>query len=142
MTAKFKAVISDPRNGTAVVAELEGAKAQALIGRSIDEIVDGTVLGLKQKKLLIRGGSDKDGIPLRPDVHGAAKKYVVLSGGPGFKPTRHGERRRKLLRGRTISEDTYQINMVAVEESKGDAPLPLKPASEEPKKGKKPRSVQ
>jgi small subunit ribosomal protein S6e len=51
---------------------------------------------------------------MRPDVQGGTKKYVVLSGGVGFKPRTFGERKRKLVRGRIITEETYQVNMVRV----------------------------
>jgi len=37
---------------------------------------------------------------------------VLLAGGVGFKPTAEGERRRKLVRGRMITDETYQLNMV------------------------------
>lgn len=111
--AKFKLIVSDPTTGKSAASEIEGARAQALVGRSLGEIVDGSALGIGQGKLLISGGCDKNGIPMRADVHGGAKKYIVLSAGPGFNPTRHGERRRKLVRGRTITDETYQINFTA-----------------------------
>jgi len=108
--AKFKLIVSDPSTGKSNASEIEGARAQALIGRSLGETIDGSPLGIAQSHLRITGGCDKNGIPMRPDVHGGVKKYIVLSSGPGFKPTRHGERRRKLIRGRTITDETYQIN--------------------------------
>ena len=121
--AKFKLIVSDPGTGKSTVSEIEGARAQALIGRTLGERMDGSPLGIAQSTLLITGGCDKNGIPMRADVHGGVKKYIVLSGGPGFKPTRHGERRRKLVRGRTITDETYQINFALT-----------KPVSEEEKK--------
>jgi len=108
--AKFKMIVSDPQTRKATVAELEGAKAQVLVGRSIGDIIDGSQIGFSGSKLKITGGCDKDGIPMRADVHGGGKKYVVLSGGVGFRPTRHGERRRKLVRGQMITDETYQVN--------------------------------
>jgi len=108
--AKFKLIVSDPATGKSSVSEIEGARAQALIGRALGQTMDGTPLGIAQSSLRITGGCDKNGIPMRADVHGGVKKYIVLSAGPGFKPTRHGERRRKLIRGRTITDETYQIN--------------------------------
>ncbi|MGA2784745.1 MAG: 30S ribosomal protein S6e [Candidatus Bathyarchaeia archaeon] len=108
--AKFKLIVSDPSTGKSSVSEVEGARAQALIGRSLGEVIDGSVLGITHGKALISGGCDKNGIPMRADVHGGAKKYIVLSSGPGFRSTRHGERRRKLIRGRIISDETFQIN--------------------------------
>ncbi len=110
IVAKFRMIVSDPHTGKATVAELEGSRAQVLVGRSIGDVVDGAQLGLSGSKLKITGGCDKDGIPMRADIHGGAKKYVVLSGGVGFRPTRSGERKRKLVRGRMITDETYQVN--------------------------------
>lgn len=112
IVAKFKMIVSDPQTRKATVAELEGSRAQGLVGRSIGDVIDGAQLGFSGSKLKITGGCDKDGIPMRADIHGGAKKYVVLSGGVGFRPTRSGERRRKLVRGRMITDETYQINTV------------------------------
>ena len=124
--AKFKLVVSSPETKKASVHELDGPKAQPFVGRTIRDVVDGSVIGMDKVKLLITGGSDKDGIPMRSDVHGSAKKYAILSGGVGFKPTTQGERRRKLVRGGMISDQTYQINIRVVKEE---------PAKVAPKKG-------
>jgi small subunit ribosomal protein S6e len=124
--AKFKLIISDPTTGKSSASEIEGSRAQALVGRSLGEIIDGSALGIGQGKFLISGGCDKNGIPLRADVHGGVKKYIVLSSGPGFRPRRHGERRRKLVRGRIISDETYQINFTA----KKEAEIEKKPTPE------------
>jgi small subunit ribosomal protein S6e len=116
--ARFKLIVSDPETGRSTAMELEGARAQALIGRGIGDLVDGSMIGISASKLLITGGCDKEGIPMRPDVHGAAKKYLVLAGGVGFKAKDSGERRRKLVRGRMITEETYQINAKIIKEPK------------------------
>ena len=126
--AKFKLIVSDPGTGKCVVNELEGARAQALIGRSLGEVIDGSALGIGGTAI-ISGGCDKNGIPMRFDVHGGAKKYIVLSSGPGFRPTKSGERRRKLVRGRTITDETYQINVT------------LRTVAETPKKISEPITV-
>jgi small subunit ribosomal protein S6e len=153
--AKFKMIVSDPQTRKATVAELEGAKAQVLIGRSIGEVIDGSQIGFSGSKLKITGGCDKDGIPMRADVHGGGKKYVVLSGGVGFRPTRLGERRRKLVRGQMVTDETYQVNTMVftgkVEpeekpppakepEMKVAPPLPRAPEAQprKPKPSKKP----
>lgn len=119
--AKFKLVVSNPETKKALVHELEGPKAQPFVGRAIGDVVDGSVVGMDKVKLLITGGSDKDGIPMRSDVHGSAKKYALLSSGVGFKPTSSGERRRKLVRGGMISDQTYQINIRVVKEEQAKA---------------------
>ena len=137
--AKFKLIVSDIATGKSTASEIEGARAQALIGRSLGEIIDGSPLGIAQSRLRITGGCDKNGIPMRGDVHGGVKKYIVLSSGPGFKATRHGERRRKLVRGRTITDETYQINFAISKEG-----LPVKkeavPAKPPAVQGKPPPS--
>ncbi len=110
--AKFQLIVSDPKSRTSKATVLEGPRAQALVGKSIGEEVDGKLLGIGNLKLRITGGTDKDGIPMRPDLQGTAKKRAILAGGVGYRPTNHGERRRTLLRGRTIAEDTFQVNSV------------------------------
>ena len=112
--AKFQLIVSDPKSKTSKAASLEGTKAQALVGKSIGEEVDGKLLGLGNMKLKITGGTDKDGVPMRHDIQGAARKRAILSGGVGFRPTAEGERQRKLVRGRVISEETIQVNSVVV----------------------------
>lgn len=119
--AKFKLIVSDPASGKSAASEIEGSRAQALIGRSLGETIDGSALGISPGKLLISGGCDKNGIPMRIDVHGGVKKYIVLSSGPGFRPRRHGERRRKLVRGRTITDETFQINLTAQKEAPSES---------------------
>lgn len=122
--AKFQLIVSDPKSKTSKAASLEGAKAQALVGKSIGEEVDGKLLGVGNVKLRITGGTDKDGVPMRFDIQGAARKRAILSGGVGYKPSDSGERQRKLLRGRVISEETLQVNSVIV----GGADAPVAPA--------------
>ena len=112
--AKFQLIVSDPKSKTSKAASLEGTKAQALVGKSIGEEVDGKLLGLGNVKLRITGGTDKDGVPMRFDIQGAARKRAMLSGGVGYMPLSDGERQRRLVRGRTISDDTLQINSVIV----------------------------
>lgn len=108
----MKVLVSDPKAGKVVTVELDAPKARPLVGRELGEEVDGSIFGMAGKKLKITGGSDKDGIPMLANIHGGAKKYVLLAGGVGFKPTAEGERRRKLVRGRMITDETYQLNMV------------------------------
>lgn len=125
--AKFQLIVSDPKSKTSKAASLEGTKAQALVGKSIGEEVDGKLLGVGNVKLRITGGTDKDGVPMRFDIQGAARKRAILSGGVGYKPSDSGERQRKLLRGRVISEETLQINSVII--SGADAPtMPVEAA--------------
>ncbi|MCD6514196.1 MAG: 30S ribosomal protein S6e [Candidatus Asgardarchaeum sp.] len=108
---EFKVVISDPKTGKSRQIEVKDEKARALIDKKIGDIIDGELIGVSGVKLQITGGSDIAGFPMRADIEGPIKKYILLSGGVGFRPRRKGERRRKLVRGNTISEDIVQINM-------------------------------
>lgn len=116
--AKFKIIISDPDTGKSKSVESEGTRAVPLIGRKLGDVVDGSVVGMAGYKLRITGGSDKDGFPMRPNVHGGVRTSVILTEGVGFHPSRGGERRRKTLRGKTITEDIIQINMKVLERPK------------------------
>jgi len=89
-------------------------EADQLIGLKIGDQFDGSLVGLSGYKLEIRGGSDNSGFPMLPTLPGPVKKKVLLSGPPGFHPREKGERRRKTVRGNTITHDTVQINTVIV----------------------------
>lgn len=117
----FKLVISDPEDGKAIQYELDDAKTNALVGKTVGEIVEGDVLGLPGYKLKITGGSDRSGFPIRPDVHGSGKKRVLIKGPPGFKSKRKGTAKRKTVRGRELNADISQVNMRI--EEKGSTPL-------------------
>ena len=88
---------------------------------------DASVVGLTGK-LKLTGGSDKSGVPMRNDIHGSARKYVLLSKGVGLQDAEKGERVRKLMRGNTVSEEIYQINC------KFDGELPVEAPTEEAEK--------
>ncbi len=129
--AKFKVIVSDPKAGTSKVVELEEARAVPFIGRKIGETVDGAVVDLPAHKLQIMGGSDRDGVPMRSNVHGGVRRNVVLSGGTGFNPQNKGERRRKAVRGNVITDEIVQINTKIIEKPKKSAESKTKQATQE-----------
>lgn len=94
---------------------LEEKRARSLIGLKIGDEIDAGLAGLKGK-LKITGGSDSSGFPMRPDIHGGAKVSVLLIGPPGFRPRKNGERRRKTVRGNTITPDIVQVNVKWIRE--------------------------
>jgi len=121
--ANFKLTISDIK-GKSLSKELKDSDANPLLGLQLGNETDATVVGLTGK-LKLTGGSDKSGVPMRSDVHGSARKRVLLSKGVGLNDTEHGVRVRKLIRGNTISEEVYQINC------KFDGELPVEAPTEE-----------
>ncbi len=116
--ARFKVIVADPETGLSKAMEVEGTRAVPLIGKRIGETIDGSVVGLAGHKLQITGGSDKDGFPMRPNIHGGVRVRAILSGGVGFHSEQQGERRRKTLRGNIITEEIIQINMKIIEKPK------------------------
>jgi small subunit ribosomal protein S6e len=128
-------IIADPDTGKSQKVEIEDAKMTPLIGRRIGEIIDGTIANLPGKKIQLMGGIDKDGIPMRTDVHGGMKTRIILSGGVGYKPSRRGERRRKTIRGNTVTAETIFLNFKRVGE-------PEKPAEEPKRKTRKAKEAE
>jgi len=107
--AQFKMVLSDPKTGKSEVHELKDANAQPLLGLKIGGILEGAAFGLNGK-FVITGGSDRAGFPMRGDVQGGGKNYILLTRGVGLKSDVEGGKKRKLVRGNTITEEIYQVN--------------------------------
>lgn len=112
--ADFKFVISDPKTKKSYSTVISQDRVPNLIGKKIGDKFDGAMLGLSGYELEITGGTDKDGFPMLPSIHGSARKRVILSSRPGFKPLIKGQRKRKTVRGNTISVDISQINTKVV----------------------------
>jgi len=120
---QFKLVVSDPKTGKAQAVEVKDENAPLFIGRRIGELVDATPVGIVGK-IVITGGSDRAGFPMRSDVLGGGKNYVLMTEGVGFKSRSGGTKKRKLVRGSTINEEIYQINARKSEEPSVPAASP------------------
>jgi small subunit ribosomal protein S6e len=118
--------------GKSVTKELKDNDGNPLLGLQIGNETDAAIVGLKGK-LKITGGSDKSGVPMRSDIHGAARKRVLLSKGVGLQDAEIGQRVRKLMRGNTISEEIYQLNCKYNGELPVEAPQETTEKSEEKK---------
>jgi len=112
----FKLVLSDPKSGKSEASEVKDAGAQFLVGRRIGEVIDAASIGLTGK-IMITGGSDRAGFPMRGDTLGGGKNYVLLTRGVGYRTKEEGAKKRKLVRGNTITEETYQVNAKRVDDS-------------------------
>ncbi|TFG17376.1 MAG: 30S ribosomal protein S6e [Promethearchaeota archaeon] len=106
------------KEGKGLTKVVQLQKIDPLVGKVIGEIVNGGLVGLPGYELKITGGSDFAGIPMRPHVHGPVKKKLLLRKGPGYKPLKKGEKRRKVIRGSEITDDMKQINMVVIKAGK------------------------
>lgn len=126
----FKLTISD-KTGKSITKELKDKDANPLLGLQLQNEVDAAIVGLAGK-MKITGGSDKSGVPMRSDIHGGSRKYILLSKDIGLRTAEKGQRIRKLIRGNTITEEIYQIN------SRYDGELQVEQkTAEEPSKEKK-----
>jgi small subunit ribosomal protein S6e len=105
-----KLIVSDPVAKKAYQLEVTEEKARTLLGHRIGETVNLDALGLKGYEVVITGGSDKDGFPMREDVHGEGRKAILLAGGTGYRPIESGVRKRKMVRGSTITLEITQVN--------------------------------
>jgi len=129
-------IVSDPAAGTSQRVEIEAARMGPLVGIRIGQTIDGSLAGMQGYKLKLTGGTDKDGIPMRPDVHGSAKARIVLSGGVGYTPKNRGEQKRKVVRGNTVSQETTFLNFVVAEAPKGRKKKEAKAEAEAPEEEK------
>ncbi len=126
--ATFKLNVSD-KKGKTITKEVKDKDAGPFVGLQVGNELDASLIG-EAGKLKITGGSDKSGVPLREDIHGGARKYVLLSKGVGLLDAEKGQRVRKLVRGNTITEEVYQINCFY----DGELKVEEKPSGEEEKK--------
>lgn len=112
--ASFKFVISDGETKRSYQLEVDQSKAAGVVGKKIGEDFDADAIGLSGYTLKITGGTDRDGFPMHPKQEGPGKRRVLLLDAPGFHPKIKGQRKRKTVRGNTVSEDTAQINTKVV----------------------------
>lgn len=107
----FKVVVSDPKDGKSYQVNVTGQHANVLVRKKIGDEVDGMFLGLPGYKVKITGGSDKDGFPMRPEIHAASRKQLLVAESIGFQPKDYPGKRMKIsLRGGEISPEIAQIN--------------------------------
>jgi small subunit ribosomal protein S6e len=125
--ATFKLNISD-KKGKTITKELKEKEAGPFLGLQVGSELDASIIG-EAGKLKISGGSDKSGVPLRADIHGGARKYILLSKGIGLREAEKGQRFRKLIKGNIITEDVYQINCLF----EGELKMQEKPTGEQEK---------
>lgn len=131
-------VISDPKKGKAYNKNVE---EPAFIGKKIGETISLNSIGLKGYKAVITGGSDQDGFPMKKTLEGTRRRKLLMKKGIGMKPKQKGEKRRKTVRGNTVSKDTHQLNLkIAKHGSKKLSEMFTKPGKETKKTEKKEKS--
>jgi small subunit ribosomal protein S6e len=133
---EFKVVVNDTKNGKSHNILVGGHHANSLLGKKINDEVDGIFVSLPGYKLQITGGTDKNGFPMRKDLSGSSRRRLLLSKGLGFHPRDPGKRKKKSVCGNTVHQDIVQINMKVTKFSSKpiDAILSVQKKEEKPKK--------
>jgi len=109
--AEVKIVINDVKSGKSYQKPFP---ADEFIGKKLNEKINGNMVGLDGYELVITGGSDDAGFPMRADIQGSLRKKALLSSGTGVKSVIEGHkgiRVKKSVRGNTVSNNTAQINV-------------------------------
>jgi small subunit ribosomal protein S6e len=124
----FKVVISEKEESHQIEVD---TNERQIIGLAIGDELSGDLIGLDGYTLKITGGSDKNGFPMKKDIEGPRRIKSLLSGGIGYKPKADGVKRRKTLRGNTISDDIVQINTIVTEAGNKSIDAILNPSTDE-----------
>jgi len=131
----MKIVIGDPKSKKSYQAEVPAEKQSSFIGLKIGDSMEGGLVGANGYTFEITGGSDSDGIPMRPDLKGAHRIKALLSSGPGFgRKKGKGVRQRKAIRGNTISDAIEQVNVKVTEAGQKSLEELFPPKKKEEKK--------
>jgi small subunit ribosomal protein S6e len=114
--ATFKLTIANPKDGKCYKKEVKDSEAQGFIGLNIGENVKGDMFGMSGYEMMVTGGSDYCGFPMRRGILGQRKR-VTLLGGVGYKGSdEHGIAVRKTVCGHKVHEKISQINLKITKE--------------------------
>ncbi len=102
-------VVSDRKSGKTAQREVQKEKEVLIIGKKIGEVIDGSIVGLNGFTLKITGFTDISGFPGKKGIEGTKKIRIII------KERKGKVKRRKTVRGDTISNDTKQVNTVIEE---------------------------
>ena len=114
-------IASNKEKGRTIKIESD---SEAFIGLKIGDAINGkdVLPQFEGYEFVINGASDKAGFPSFKDTEGTGLRRVLLTYGKGMKEKKpHGLKRRKTVRGNTISPDIVQINLIVKKE--GSKPL-------------------
>jgi small subunit ribosomal protein S6e len=93
----------------------EVEETSQLFGKQIGDTFEGGIIDLKGYELEITGGTDRQGFPMRETIEGTERREVLLHDGTGIREDGEGVRRRKSVRGNTVSNQIEQLNTRVVE---------------------------
>lgn len=100
----MKLVVSDPSTRKAYVKTVENA--QMFFGKKVGDEVELGIAGLEGYSAIITGGSDKQGIPVKSDLEGGARKVVLVT-----VDTKKGRKEKVSRRGNMVSDEYAELNL-------------------------------
>ncbi len=112
----LRLVIGDPTTKKSYQKTLSAPEATKIFGMGlkVGSEVKGEAVELPGYELIITGGSDKDGFPMRKGVPGVGKARPLLSGGVGIHTERDGERRKVTVHSENVDATISQLNVKVV----------------------------
>jgi len=125
---EIKIVLNDPKTGKSHQKTISEQDSKNLYDIKIGQTIKGELINMTGYELLVTGGSNNAGFPMRKDIEGTGKKKILSVEGIGLKRktsktkkgklTFHGVRLRKTVAGNTVSEITSQINLKIIKYGK------------------------
>lgn len=115
-------IVIGTKSGKCFQKEITTEEAESLHGRILGEELNGELFGFSGVKLIITGGSDASGFPMRRDLPGMGKKKILITKSIGFRGKVNGKRFgglriKKMIAGNTVNDKTHQLNLKV---TKGD----------------------
>ena len=123
----FKLVIGT-KEGRCVQKEAVEPGARIFLGRKIGDSIKGDDTGIPELagcELVITGGSDYCGFPMRQDVPGVARRRILAVSGVGMRKIGKGIKQRKTVCGNTIHPKISQINLKVAKEGSAQIAPPV-----------------
>jgi small subunit ribosomal protein S6e len=114
--ADFKLCIADPKSGKTYQKEVKDNEAAPFLGKNIGDAIKGETIGMTGYELVISGGSDNCGFPMRRGIKGLRKRLTLLGGVGLRKNYSKGVQKRKTVCGHKINDNISQINLKVTKE--------------------------
>ena len=90
---EFKAVIN--ASSKSYSHNIRGDIGDTLIGKKINDEIDGNFIEFPGYAFKITGGSDKEGFPMAKSFNGGRRIRTLLTVGLGFHPDKRGLKKKK-----------------------------------------------
>lgn len=103
--------ISNPKTKKTYATKID---VNPYVSKKVGDEISLDFIGISGKGI-ITGGSTKEGFPMVPFLEAPGNKKVLLSGGIAFKSRFKGEKKRRTVHGKTVSDKISQVNIKILE---------------------------